>query len=465
MCELASTHAYWDAVRAWLHNWNGRLFLALSQLGIYHLPLFSDPLRAPWFLLHGLSVLAHLTVCGLLFHLLTRAGLKTGGPLTMALLFAVHPIASETVLFLAVSFGYVLGTLVILLSVWAYLEYERRNRVGWLTLSTVLALLATLAIEQYIFVLCALAGIHLIRSRWHKPAHSAWIPIRIVFFLGLVFSLTHFYWFPSTSERIATATVGTVSSTGEIQESTGPGLVWLMAWWLSIVPDASPYGGTLKLGLGILREHLWLIALITLVAIGSAWNMAAAKSWRVGTANLPSHTHLWLFITGTTVFIAALLPFLVTGKYGIASRNMYIALPGLLIVGATTLDLLSGLRGWKSVSRVLLAPGFAVFMAMSLAIDFGEQYKFALSWRLHQDLIREVQDDTELIRASKAVEVLGIPAVPYKAISQLGDGWPFPCLVRWVVDDSEVRAWNNLMLSEKPWLFSPDNHRIYLRGN
>jgi hypothetical protein len=73
-----------------------------------------------------------------------------------------------------------------------------------------------------------------------------------------------------------------------------------------------------------------------------------------------------------------------------------------------------------------------------------------------------MQDDAELIRASKAVEVLGIPPVPYKEISQLGDGWPFPCLVRWVVDDSEVQAWNNLMWSEKPQLASP-NHRIYLR--
>jgi hypothetical protein len=92
MCELATTHGYWEAVQLWLENMNGRLFLALTQVGSYHLPWFSTPLNAPWFILHAMIVGAHMAFCGLLFSLLSRTGIATGASLAAVLVFAIHPI-------------------------------------------------------------------------------------------------------------------------------------------------------------------------------------------------------------------------------------------------------------------------------------------------------------------------------------------------------------------------------------
>jgi hypothetical protein len=61
------------------------------------------------------------------------------------------------------------------------------------------------------------------------------------------------------------------------------------------------------------------------------------------------------------------------------------------------------------------------------------------------------------------LEVTGIPAMPYKAISQIDNTWAFPCLVRWVVKDNEVQAWNNLMLPEGRPNGFPNIHRIHWR--
>lgn len=458
MCELATANGFWDAVRSWLNNWNGRLFLAMTQIGTYHLPWFADPLHAPWYLIHAMVVFAHIAFCALLFHLLIRAGIATGASLTATLIFAIHPITFEPVLWLAESYGYVFGNLLTLLAVWAYLEYGRRGTIGWLIMALLLALSATLGIEQYPFVLGALAVVYLFRSRWHRPVHPAWFPLLIVLCCALVFLALHFVLFSSTTERIATAT-------GEVQNVASLGFAWKLAWWLSLFPDASPYGGILQVGLGTLAEHRWLIALVSFVALGGAWRVAAASSWQIVAINSQPNRHLWLIIGGITVFSAALLPFVFTGKYGLSSRNIYVAMPGLLIVGAALLDLLAASNTWRTAFRALLAPAIATFVAMSLVIDIGAQSLFAQSWRLHQDVTRAILADAEAIRALKVVEVTGIPPIPYKAISQIDNSWAFPCLVRWVLDDKdkEVQGWNNLMRFEDRPSGIQSIHRVRLQ--
>jgi hypothetical protein len=440
MCELASAHGFWDAVQKWLQEWNGRLFLALTQVGTYHLPWFADPLHAPWYLVHAMSVLAHIAVCSLFFRLLVRAGVSAGASLTVTLVLAVHPITSEPVLWLAESYGYVLGNLLTLLAVWTYLEYEAKGRVVWLVLAVLLALCATLGIEQHLMVLGVLAIAHLLRARWHGTRRAAWLPLLVVFCCALVFVTLHFFALSGTSARLARA----VSQAQPVSE---PGLAWRLAWWLSLVPGHSFYGGALRWGWNIVAGEWRLVGAVVTGTIAATWRVVAASSWNTATDDASRDRHLWLMLTGTSVFAASLLPFAVTGKYGIAVRNMYVALPGLLIVCAAALDLLARRVTWGRVMRLALVPAIAAFVAASLVINVGIQAEFAQSWRLHRDLIRAVNADAAPIREAGSVQVTGIPAAPYASTSMLGNAWAFPCLVRWVLGDGEVSAWNNLMPS------------------
>lgn len=456
MCELASANGYGDAIRSWLENWNGRLFLALTQIGTYSLPWFSHPLQAPWYLIHAIVVLAHMAICGLLINLLTRAGVATGASLAATLIYAIHPITFEPVLWLAESYGYVFGNLLTILAVWSYLEYERKNQVGWLLITLLLTLAAVLGIEQYLFVLSALAFIHLLRSHWHRPAHPAWFPLLIVACCALVFLVLHFGGFSGTTDRLARATA-------DARHLAGPDIAWKLAWWLSILPDASPYGGLLSWGWDTLTKHGGLIALVSLASLGAAWRMVAVSSWQDTASNSLPNRHRWLVVTGMTIFFAALAPFLFTGRYGFASRNMYVALPGLLIMIAAALDWISTSPPLRKILRLALAPLVATFVAVSLIIDLGAQTLFARSWQFHQGVIHQIEANAETLRAAGALEMTGIPAMPYKAISQIDNAWAFPCLVRWVVKDDKVRAWNNLMSPEnRPYGF-PNSHHIHWR--
>lgn len=437
MCELANTRGYWEAVLSWLQNWNGRLFLALSQIGSYHLPWFSSPLQAPWFALHAAVVLAHMTVCVLLFSWLSRAGINAAIALTASLVMAVHPVTYESVVWLAAAYGYVFGTLLTMLAVQAYLAFDRSGRGMWLGLAVGLALAASLGIEQYLVVLGALALVHLIRSRWHPTRVRAWVPLVVVAGCAAVFVFMHFGPFSGTSGRLDR--VASIAPIGE------PGPLWKLAWYLSLAPEASPFGGFLHVGLGVLDRHVALWTLVAMAAIGAGWRIAAARSWEVGAIPSSQHQHRSLAVTGLVVFAAALLPFTVTGAYGFSMRNLYPALPGLLIAGAAVLGAMSGSITLRRMLRFLLPLLVTAGVAISLVMDIGTQAVLASGWSFHRQLIALIGADAAAVRSTGALVVSGIPPQPYRSIAQIHTPWAFPCLVRWVVDDTQVKAWNNLM--------------------
>lgn len=439
MGELATAHGYRDAVHLWLKNWNGRLFLALAQVGSYSLPWFSKPLQAPWYVLHALVVLAHLATCAMLLRLLTRAGIATGAALGPVLVFAVHPVGFEPVLWLAAAYGYVFGALLTVSAVWTYLTYERTRRTIWLVLACMLALAAALGIEQYLAVLGALAVLQLLRSWRHGQRRLDWLPILIVVTCVAIFLAVHFAIFSSTGARLARAT----ASAGQ---PAGPGFLWHLAWSLSIAPNASPYGGVLDAGLESLRQHAGLYALVALAALGAAWRIAVASAWEDGAAS--ASAGIWLIAAGFAIFLSAMTPFLFTGTYGFGRRNLYAALPGLLIAGSAALDLIARRPASRRALRCFLAPAAAAFVAVSLVMDIGAQTVLARSWSFHSQLIVAIETDADAIRRAGTVQMAGIPSNPYKAIAQIDNAWAFPCLVRWVVADGEVKAWNNLMRPE-----------------
>jgi hypothetical protein len=455
MCELATSTGYWDAVQVWLQKWNSRLFLALTQIGTYRLPWFARPLDAPWFLLHASVVLAHLAVCCLLLSLLSRAGLGMAPSLAAVLVLAIHPITSESVLWLAGGYGYVFGSLLTILAVWSYLEYDRSGRRIWLVSASVLALLATLGIEQFLVVLAALSVIHLLRARWHGAGQPAWIPLGIVAGCTLVFVAVHFGLFPGTSNRLAWATT-------KLDPVTRPGILWMLAWWLSLVPDASAWGDSMRFGLGVVKQSIWLAALIVIATLVAGWRIASLNSWRGSARREMASRYMWLIAAGIAIALAALLPFVFSGAVGFPMRSAYVVLPGLLIAGAAVLDWLASPAALRPYIRYGLAPLVCLVVAASLVIGVGEQARRASSWRFHQEMIRIIEANASAIRASQGLEVTFASREPHRLAIPIHE-WMLPCLVRWVVADGSVKASFSHTPAKDKHSIPPGSHRIYLQ--
>jgi hypothetical protein len=455
MCELANARGYWEAVLFWLEKWNSRLFLALTQLGSYRLPWFASPLQAPWFVLHAGVVLAHMAVSCLVFAWLTRADIKPSIALAASLVMAVHPVTFESVVWLAAAYGYVLGTLLAMLAVQAYLAFERTRRGAWLGLAVVLAFAASVGIEQYVVILAALAVVHLVRSRTQQPHALAWVPLAVVLGCAAVFVALHFGLFGGTGGRLAKVATTTPAD--------GPGSLWKLAWFLSPLPAASPYGGVFQVGLGTLQRHVELSVLVALVLVVVGWRVAAAKAWNPAVTPSWRREHLWLVAAGLAAFAAALLPFAFTGAYGFSRRNLYPALPGVLVAGAVALDGIARSNIARRILRFLLPPLVTAGVAVSVVMDIGSQTIMASSWSFHRQLIERIESDADAVRSAGALVVTDIPANPYRAIAMIDNSWAFPCLVRWIVDDEQVRAWNNLMGAQHRPSFSAAPHVISWR--
>ena len=154
---LAYRSSLIDGVSFWLENYNGRAFLAVIQQLMYKLPMFNDPLNGKWYIYHGLIVLMHFFNTFLLYILLRRFALCIASVLLACLIFSIHPILMQSIMWLAAGYGYVLGTSLFLLGVYFFLSDNKKPALWKMGLATIFFLLASLGIEQFVVVLMTLA--------------------------------------------------------------------------------------------------------------------------------------------------------------------------------------------------------------------------------------------------------------------------------------------------------------------
>jgi hypothetical protein len=456
MGSIANAGGYWEAVSYWLNHINGRWLLALGQIEMFRLPGFTDPVTGPWWVYHAAIVLIRLATVVLLMRVLVRIGLPQGAAIAAALWFGLHPVSSEALLWLAAAYGYVPSTLLLLILVLLYLKYDAGGQVFWLAGATILAVVLTAGIEQYIVALGALALVHLIRSRFDPRVGHPWVPFAILAVCVAVFVLTHFVLFHGTPGRIATA-----AGEGDSVAHAG----WLLAWWLNFLPVSSPYGLRFDTGLQVLSEHSGLGLAVVLASFAGAWVVGRPASWQGETAGPTAAVdRLWLSLAGAALVLVPLVPFLFTGRYGMRPRSLYLPMLGLAVLGAVALSQMAQwLQARPALCRAMrwsLALSVAGFVAVSLTTNIGAQRFNFESAELHAGVMRAMVRDREAILQAGAVAVEGLPPPPYDEIAHMDTGWDFACLADWMFGAGRVVAWNNLTPAADVPVFAGEPHRI-----
>lgn len=271
--------------------------------------------------------------------------------------------------------------------------------------------------------------------------------------LGVLFLAVHFLAFPGSAGKLASVP----------QEALAlHHILWLLGWWLNPLPVHSPYELRFDVGLELLSTEpiLWLslsaclACVIILVARASAWqNARPRKQTRLNWAVL---------LVGLTVFVASLLPFLITGGHHFRPRVMYLPLLGLAVAGAAAIQMAAGKLQWEGFLRWPIAVVTACFLSLSVVIDLGAQRLFAESWVLHRQVIEALVAEEKQILESGSVFVDGLYPCAYDEIAQLDTDWGFPCLVAWIFGDQRLRGQTNLMREVGGGPVSSAAHRIDL---
>lgn len=452
MGMLANSAVYLDAVDTWINQNNSRLFLALLQTALYRLPFFSDPVNAAWTWLHLAMLGMHLAVCLALYQFFLRMQLAIAPSLIATVIFAVHPMISQPVLWPAAAIGYLLGTLLLIGSIATYHRYERTESHFWLLLAFTQALLASLGIEQFIVALGALSLLHLLIGKSSWNARHRFLPLVLMILIGAVFLAVHFLFFAGTVNKISRTT----------EEAAGFfHIFWLFFWWLNPFPSHSPYELRFYSGLELISKEPMLCSIITLCVIFTILLLARHSSW--SSAQTKESGTYWLAIlAGICIFAAPLLPFFIMNGYHFRPRVMYLPMLGIVISGGATLHLIASSRQWGKTLRLTVALFASCLFFSCIVTDLGAQRLFAESWSINRSLISILVAEEKQIREAGFVFVDGLPPCAYDEIAQLDTAWGFPCMITWVLKDPKLKGHTNLMRDLKSKTTQSSTHRIDL---
>jgi len=438
---LAYRSSLIDGVLFWLENYNGRAFLAIIQQLMYKPSLFNDPLNGKWCIYHGLIVLMHFFNTFLLYFLLRRFALRIASVLLPCLLFSIHPILMQTIMYLAVGYGYVLGTSLFLLGVYFFLSDNKKPALWKMGLSTIFFLLASLGMEQFVSLLMTLAFLNAFYLNRGSRFRHRYAPLVISCIIAMIMLSTHFILTTGTVQRMHRAHMAGI----EMKPVTETLRTFL--WQLNPWPSHSPFGSRFAAGLEFLRANFALTVGVLAAILLSVLTCLRKSTWTIDSSLSVSRRKL--AIVGVMICGAAIAPFALTGRYGMHPRAFYFPLMGISVTGAVFLDKFFPQKKWTSVFKAVATSLCGLFIGLSIISNVGAQKFFADSWDMHKTVMASLIRDKPLIKEKRYIEIEGIPPAPIDEIRHFDTSWGFPCMAQWLLRDENVTGWTNQMSSEE----------------
>lgn len=439
---LAYRSSLIDGVLFWTENYNGRAFLAVVQQLMYKLPMFNDPLNGKWFIYHGLIVLMHFFNTFLIYILLRRFALCIASVLLACLIFSIHPILMQSIMWLAAGYGYVLGTSLFLLGAYFFLSDIKQPALWKMVLSFIFFLFASLGIEQFVVVLMTLAFLNAFYLNRGSRFRHRYAPLIISCIIAMIMLSMHFTLTTGTVQRMHRAHSAGI----EMKPVTETLRTFL--WRLNPWPSHSPFGSRFAVGLEFLKANFVLTVGVLAAILLSVLTCLRKSTWMIDSSLSVSRRKL--AIVGAMICGAALAPFVFTGRYGMHPRVLYIPLMGISVTGAVFLDKFFPERKWTSVfTKFVVTILCGLFIGLSIITNLGAQKFFADSWDMHKNVMTSLIRDKQLIKEKRYIEIEGIPPAPLDEIHHLDTSWGFPCMVRWLLNDQTVSGWTNQMPLEE----------------
>lgn len=376
----------------------------------------------------------------LLYILLRRFALCIASVLLACLIFSIHPILMQSIMWLAAGYGYVLGTSLFLLGVYFFLSDIKQPALWKMALSSIFFLLASLGIEQFVVVLMTLAFLNAFYLNRGSRFRHRYTPLVISCIIAMIMLSTHFTLTTGTVQKMHRAHRAAI----EMKSVTETLRTFL--WRLNPWPSHSPFGVRFGAGLEFIKTYFTLAAGVLTAVLLSVLTLLRKSTWTVG--SYLSGVRCRLAITGTMVCIGSFAPFALTG-HGIPLRAFYVPLVGMSIAGAAFLDKVVFMGMWSLCLRVMSIGTCVLFICLSIISNLGTQKFFADSWNMHKTVMASLIRDKPLIKEKRYIEIEGIPPAPIDEVHHFDTDWGFPCMVKWLLCDAAITGWTNQMSAEE----------------
>lgn len=461
LLSYSNSQSYLSAMRHWTQEFNSRISHGVIIPLMYRGLSGNSPEAFHWAAFHALGLLAF----GLSVYLLDRILRILKVPWRMRtfanLIFVLHPIKTEALLWPAAMTLYVIPLFLFLLGAWLYLGNARQGRetAFSMILPFCLFLFTALSVEQFLPLLAIVVAVRMVlfpRAKLNVFWSLFGFTTISAIFAGLVI-------FGPTARRLDRhGWIGLAGIPDRIMEVLSLLVAGLIEYRHRTLLDGHHWQ--------VLTESVmsapFLLGLILLAAL--AWQL-----WKRGTVD--SEDSPWPSIAalglGGIILIGTISLFFAV-NYGLSARGFYIPLLGVALMAGAALDLLCRLftRAWQ---QAILVGGLLVIAIGCLVVSLVDQNDFSSYWAMEKKLIRQVRSAAGEFPSQARVSLLYFPA-PGGVAPGLVDDFTFYRMLEWVApakhlagssltDLSEVfRLPSDLAPGETVDLQAPPDHWVLL---
>ena len=425
LLSYSTSQSYSAAVRHWTQEINSRISQGFTVPLLYKSLSGASPSDFNWTALHGLGLLALALSVLLLDRNLAAAQVPWRTRTITTLIFALHPIKTEALLWPAAMTVYVIPLAIFLLGTWLYLNSAKRGRDSAfsLVLPFCLILYAALSVEQFLPLFAIVLAV---RMALFRPTGKS-VLWNLVGFVSLSAIFACSVIFGATARRVGRfGPVGLASLPDRLLEMLSESVAGFIEFRHRTFFDSTHRGVLLE----SVTSAPFLLGFILLGVV--AWRQWSRK--QDGCEDSPRRSILTMAL-GALIVMGTLSPFLAV-RYGLTPRAYYLPFLGMALTAGAGVELLFNLfsRNWQ---KALLAIGLLAGGSACLAIDLIDQNDFSRYWSIEKRLVRQLQGAQAEIPAQSRVTLLYLPE-PRTVAPSLVNDFAFQRLLEWIAPDNHL---------------------------
>ena len=432
----SNSQSYFDAVRHWPQTFNSRISHALILPALYKLFRGNSPAEFNWAGLQALGLVA----LGLSVYLLDRilASLQVPWRIrTVAnLIFVLHPLKAEALLWPAAMTLYVIPLLFFLVGTWLYLGNARQGRetAFRMVLPFCLFLFAALSVEQFLPLLAIVLAV---RIYLFPPAKAQlfWNLFGFALISAIFVSLVIFG--PTTARRLTmSGWIDLAAIPNRILEVLAILVAGLVGYRHRTLLDGHHW----RMLTEAVTTAPFLLGLLLLVTL--AWQL-----WKWGATDSEESPRRAIVTMGVggLILMGTVSPFLPV-NYGLSARGFYIPLLGAALMAGAAMELLCGYfsRSWQ---QAILVAGLLGIGISCLVVSSVDQDDFSSYWSMEKELVLQLQSAEGDIPPQARVSLVYFPP-PQSQAPNLVDDFSFHKMLEWIAPAKHLSGSSLTDLSE-----------------
>ena len=413
--KYSLSQSWYNAAYNWKDTYNSRIGQGIIVPALFRLFSSESILNFHWNYFHLVGILFHVGNVILIFLILGIFDLPVFIRLSVPLIFAVHPIKEEAIVWPCAIPVYVIPLFIFLISALFYFllgkKKYKRNNIYIILIFTV-SLLPVLTIEQ---ILPLIPFIMILKYIFFDHRRGT-ILLEVICFLILTVCFLFITFSGATAAKIdnVTAGKGLYFDFAYAYNST-----LFLLYRIIVPPFAYPNNEFVKTELIKLTSNypmLFLMLISFLLAF--ILSRSLLKNMQENGKYIVKKTYIWVAISGIIISFFSLTPLFLT-KYAIVSRSTYIPMMGvsLVIIGLISIiiTLINSLCQWKQNNNIsmflscLNITMFTFLIGCCLITNLAYQQAHSKSWEIKKNVIFTVKKEFSSIPEDTKIFIFGLP--------------------------------------------------------